>query len=159
LANECVEYLDKPSTRKLIDSIPPPEPDPRLAWMWPPQDVHDRIGWDHFWNNQAAHHFFVQKAAEGMAAVSETTALMRSKDFKTILCAGGGVSTEPVAMAAAGFDVVVVELSGVAIDLCRTEFPAQPRLRYVEGSSLHPQIEPGPFDMVNERRTLQLFSG
>jgi hypothetical protein len=126
--------------------------------MFPPKAIHDPSAWDRFWTDQASHGFCVQKINDAISNVNETAALMRANNLNSILCAGSGVSGEPGALAAAGFDVTVVELSGIAIALCKRHFARQTGVKYVEGSLLDPGVAPGPFDMIIERRTLQLFS-
>jgi DNA-binding CsgD family transcriptional regulator len=91
---------------------------------------------------------------------------------KTVLCAGNGVSQEPRALAAAGFDVTAMDLSPLAVHLAETwQFSSEEldsfctkeertpggTVRFVIGDVLDRSVCPGPFDAIIERRMLQLF--
>ena len=98
--------------------------------------------------------------------------IMKEFNLRKILCAGSGVSYEPVALAEAGFDVTALDISSTAIRIanmiafdpeCRIELGANPAgpsdsLDFVPGDLLDPAVCPGPFDMIIERRTIQTFS-
>ncbi|MHC4766194.1 MAG: class I SAM-dependent methyltransferase [Planctomycetota bacterium] len=93
--------------------------------------------------------------------------------MRRVLCAGNGLSQEPKALAQAGFDVVALDLSPLAVELAReVEFRTEvfanycePEMRrpgghvdFVVGDILDPAVCPGPFDVVIERRTAQIFA-
>ncbi len=90
-----------------------------------------------------------------------------------MLCAGSGISQEPRALAQAGFQVVALDFSARAIEIASGfEFPAKafdfycdPTMRrsggkvdFVVGDILDSTVCAGPFDVIIERRTAQLFS-
>ena len=54
---------------------------------------------------------------------------MRKLDLRTILCAGNGLSMEPHALAAAGFDVTAVGLSEWATEFMKKVRPELRELR------------------------------
>ena len=57
-----------------------------------------------------------------------------------------------------GFDVTIMDLSALAIDVIRKAIAeSSQRAECVAGDLLDPSVCPGPFDVVVERRTLQLF--
>ncbi|MGE3707975.1 MAG: class I SAM-dependent methyltransferase, partial [Vicinamibacterales bacterium] len=96
---------------------------------------------------------------------------MRQSGLRTVLCVGNGLAQEPLALAAAGFDVTALDLSPYATELASTATPPRDLLsrfiggqfadggqvRFVAGDLRNPDVCPGPFDVVIERRTLQLF--
>ncbi len=146
--------------------------DDAFDWLLPPQNVHDAAAWDRYWSDQIAHG--VDPAfSELFANVGLTDSVMRQAGLQTILCIGNGMSREPHALAAAGFDVTVLDLSPLAARLMQSwQMPAGEtfgffdksllraggRLRFVVGDLIDPGVCPGPFDVIIERRTLQLFS-
>jgi methyltransferase family protein len=98
--------------------------------------------------------------------------VMNAEGMKSILCAGNGISQEPRALAQAGFQVVALDLSSQAVEIARgfeftTEafkFFCEPGMRqpggqveFVVGDILNPAVCPGPFDVIIERRTAQIF--
>ena len=99
-------------------------------------------------------------------------AVMARHGMTRVLCAGNGISQEPRALAAAGFNVVALDLSPTAARLAQV-WRLQPRelehllgpeppcsggsVEYVTGSILDSVLCPGPFDVIVERGTLQLF--
>ena len=100
--------------------------------------------------------------------------VMSEHGLRTILCAGNGVSQEPRALAAAGFDVTALDISPVAVsyakaydaDSHRLGYFCSPKLHrpggrveFVVGDLLDITVCPGPFDVVIERRTVQWFAG
>jgi SAM-dependent methyltransferase len=97
---------------------------------------------------------------------------MRANRLKTILCVGSGISQEPKALALAGFDVTALDISPLAIKVAQEwDVPKEillkltegrqagrrRRVRFVTGNLLDASVCPGPFDVVLERKTLQLF--
>jgi hypothetical protein len=143
---------------------------PDLNWMFPPNTIEDPKAWDRYWLNQLS---------SGMAALVDMFCadgtlidVMRASGFKTVLCVGNGVSAEPHALARAGFDVTALDLSPLAIEAIANAKPddellsrlAEGRatapgghLQFIAGGLLDAACCPGPYDVIIERRTLQLF--
>ena len=97
---------------------------------------------------------------------------IRARGLSTVLCVGSGVSLEPHALAAAGLQVTVLDISAVATEwasqvsntpkgLQRFFKPEHVRpggsLQFLVGDLTDPSICPGPYDVIVERKTLQLF--
>jgi SAM-dependent methyltransferase len=148
------------------------DPDDDLSWLCPPQDIHDPVAWDRYWKGFAASGIG-PGLQDMMAGDPETAKAMAEIGVHTVLCAGSGWSQEPRALAEAGFEVISVDLSPVAVmlaqawefgpaDLERFLLPDQRKdggsVRFLTGDLLDPLICPGPFDMIIERCTLQNFS-
>jgi len=100
------------------------------------------------------------------------TQCLIERGARTVLCAGNGMSQEPRALAAAGFEVTAMDLSPTAVHLAETwRFDpkeldrfctAEQRApggsaKFVIGDILDRSVCPGPCDAIIERRTLQLF--
>jgi hypothetical protein len=140
------------------------------SWLFPPSDMHDPAAWDNYWYNQVSH---------GLGAplfdmfVSDETLVevMARHGFRTILCAGNGISQEPRTFAAAGFEVTALDSSPLALRIAKTwqsgessgrtevvSKTSEGRVHFVVGDLLDADVCPGPFDVVIERRTLQVFS-
>ena len=98
---------------------------------------------------------------------------MNAEGMNTVLCAGCGVSNEPRALAEAGFQVVALDIAPRAIEIIQgLEFPSEVFERfcdddmrkadglvdYVVGDFFDHDVCSGPFDVIIERRTTQLFS-
>jgi SAM-dependent methyltransferase len=97
--------------------------------------------------------------------------VMAEYGLRTVLCAGNGVSQEPRALAAAGFDVTALDISPVAVacaqecqdnrglNFCSAQMRRPGgRVEFVVGDLLDLTVCPGPFDVVMERRTVQWFA-
>jgi hypothetical protein len=97
-------------------------------------------------------------------------AVMTEYGLRTVLCAGNGVSQEPRALAAAGFDVTALDISPLAVscaeachddrglDFCSPRIRRRAgRVEFVVGDLLGTTVCPGPFDVIVERRTVQWF--
>ncbi len=98
--------------------------------------------------------------------------VMAEYGLRTVLCAGNRVSQEPRALAEAGCDVTALDISPVAARFAEA-FPGDPHERgsfcrtqlrrpggsveFVVGDLLDITVCPGPFDVVIERRTVQVF--
>lgn len=97
---------------------------------------------------------------------------MRQSAMERVLCAGNGISMEPRALAAAGFEVVALDLSAYALEVANRFPPSNELLsRFIDpnmlrtggsvdlvvGNVLDPEIAPGPFDVVIERRAAQAY--
>ena len=138
--------------------------------MHPPQTMTDSAAWDQYWHNQLTRgaagfvHLFVDDG--------KLVDAMRSHRLRTVLCVGNGISQEPKALALAGFDVTALDLSPLATEVARDGEPTEEMLvsliggrspgkggnvRFVCGDLLDPTVCPGPYDVVIERKTLQLY--
>jgi SAM-dependent methyltransferase len=98
--------------------------------------------------------------------------VMAEHGLRTVLCAGNGVSQEPRALAEVGLDVTALDISPVATRFAETfQDPrglpffgvsqmSRPggRVQFVVGDLLDPAVCPGPFDVVIERRTVQVLA-
>src|SRR5262249_55076975 len=83
--------------------------DDDLAWLCPPCDVRDYAVWDRYWLAQATHGLTplaFDMFSYGGPSIIEC---LNMRGAKTILCAGNGISQEPRALAAAGFEVVAMD--------------------------------------------------
>ena len=96
---------------------------------------------------------------------------MQARSLSTVLCVGSGLSVEPRALAAAGLDVTALDLSPYAmwcaptLDVRRSgrffdqqRLRAGGRVRFVAGDLMDLAVCRGPYDVIIERRTLQLFT-
>lgn len=145
--------------------------DDDLSWLDPPRDIHAVEAWNKYWYDQTRHGLG-PGLFDLFCPEEELILVMRRRGLTTVLCAGNGISQEPRALAAAGLHVTALDSSSVAIDIakaCRLD-PAglqhffAPELcgpggtvDFVVGDLRDPSVCPGPFDVVIERRTLQLF--
>ena len=128
--------------------------------------------WDEFWRNQVInglgppiYDMFVSDEA--------LVRRMRERGLQTVLCAGSGISKEPWALCEAGFQVTALDISPFAEEIACTyelddAYRAQligselgrpgGRMDFVVGELQDGSVCPGPFDVIIERRTLQVFS-
>jgi SAM-dependent methyltransferase len=141
-----------------------------LNWMCPPNTVSNPAPWDKYWTDQVEYgvagftHMFVQDG--------QLVDAMVSNGLGTVLCVGNGVSHEARALSEAGFAVTALDLSPLANRVSSASVPepvviqrllegrplrAGGRLEFVTGDVRDVSVCPGPFDVVIERRTLQLF--
>lgn len=141
------------------------------SWLEPPISLVDPDSWDRFWYERLSHgvggfvHLFCNDG--------ELVDTMRANGLNTVLCVGNGISQEPRALAWAGFDVTALDLSPYAIEVANetnppTEFLAQlvggrsagpnGNLKFVTGNLCDAECCPGPYDVIIERLTLQLYS-
>lgn len=146
--------------------------DDDFAWMCPPATTTDAAAWDRYWDDQLSHgvagfvHLFVDDG--------ELVDAMRANGLQTVLCVGNGLSMEPRALAWAGFDVTALDLSPRATAVARDADPPDSflsnliggrlpasggRVQFVTGDVCDPACCPGPYDVIIERRTLQLWPG
>jgi hypothetical protein len=144
--------------------------DEDFKWMFPPSTVVESRPWDQFWHDQLTHgmagsvHLFVDDG--------DLVDAMRANGLKTVLCVGNGISQEPRALAWCGFDVTAMDLSPYATEVARSAAPPDElltdliggrsggrtgRLEFVVGDLCESSCCPGPYDVVIDRRTLQLF--
>lgn len=107
-------------------------------------------------------------------------AVMAEQGLRTVLCAGSGVSQEPRALAAVGFQVTALDVSSTALRVAKafelgphglrhfcgpalfdadsqSEVPVRPggHVHFVVGNVLDTRVCPGPFDVIIERRMVQ----
>jgi len=149
----------------------PFDDDPELSWFNPPTDPGDVGAWDRYWTAHLEHGLG-PPIHDIFCADHELVRVMNNRRMRTILCAGNGISQEPKALAEAGFHVAALDCSPRATEIARSfEFPAQafeqycgpePRrpegkVEFVVGDILNPSVCPGPFDVIIERRTAQIF--
>jgi len=145
--------------------------DPDLSWLCPPTNPLDVGGWDRYWVEQVRHGIG-PPILDMFCNDRELVELMKQRDMESILCAGSGISQEPRALAEAGFKVVALDLSPLAIEIARSfDFPADAfeffckpgsrrsggNLEFVVGDILDTGVCPGPFDVIIERLTAQLY--
>jgi hypothetical protein len=140
------------------------------SWSLPPSNLHDSAAWNQYWQRKFEHlgwlcFFDLFSNDRGLVEA------MRSRSGRTVLCVGNGVSMEPRALAAAGFEVTALDLSSTATDTARSmELALEALDSYIDPGQQQPggsvqfvagdlfdQACPGPFDMIIERRTVQLF--
>lgn len=146
-------------------------------------DDHDCIGlnppislvnpepWDMFWYEHLYHGVgdFVHLFCDDGDLVDT----MRANGLNTVLCVGNGISQEPRALAWAGFDVTALDLSPYATKVASEFTPSADflarlvggrsgglngNLKFVVGNLCNAECCPGPYDVVIERLTLQLYS-
>jgi SAM-dependent methyltransferase len=142
-----------------------------FSWMVPPRTMVEPAAWDKYWQDQLSHgaagfvHMFVSDGP--------LVDVMRANGLRTVLCVGNGISQEPKALAWAGFDVTALDISPYAMEVARDAEPPQEvlvrliggrlaaadgQVRFVSGDLLDPSVCPGPYDLVIDRKTLQLYS-
>ncbi|MGE3958183.1 MAG: class I SAM-dependent methyltransferase [Vicinamibacterales bacterium] len=138
--------------------------------MFPPQTVEDASAWDGYWLQQLRSRF------AGLDDIflddGGLVDLMRAEGLRTVLCVGNGLSMEPHALCAAGFQATALDLSPFIMDVLRQATPsteylsrllgaralqAGGTLACVAGDLRDETVCAGPYDVVIERRTLQLF--
>ena len=83
---------------------------------------------------------------------------MRANDLRSVLFVGNGLALEPKLFMDEGFDVTIMDLSAFAMNRIQ-EAIVRNNLRgeCVTGDLLDASLARGPFDVIVERRTLQLF--
>jgi SAM-dependent methyltransferase len=139
-------------------------------WMFPPSTVVDPAPWDRYWHDQLSHG--VAEFVHMWVSDGELVDAMRANGLKTVLCLGNGISLEPRALAWAGFDVTALDISPLATKVATDAVPEHDflarlvegrsggpngRLNFVVGDVCDPACCPGPYDVVIERLTLQLW--
>lgn len=145
--------------------------DSDFAWLLPPDTVTDPALWDRHWLAVVEHHgagLIDMFCRDGVLVDA-----MRASGLRSVLCIGSGISMEPHALAAAGFEVTSLDLSSTAATLSAGAVPPPElldgllegrarrpdgRIEFVTGDLRDSSLCPGPFDVIIERRTLQLFS-
>jgi SAM-dependent methyltransferase len=155
-----------------VNTQPEPPDEKSNPWL-PPRDVHD---WHRYWQHRRGNRFDQDygPVPDGGICLGDSRLIqcLIKRGAKTVLCAGNGISQEPRALAAAGFEVTAMDLSPLAVHLaetwqfssrelncfCTKEWRTPDRtVRFVIGDLLDRSVCPGPFDAIIERRMLQLF--
>src|SRR5438034_8631428 len=83
--------------------------DTLLASLTPPTDLHAPEPWDRFWQSQIEHG--VVGFTDLFVDDRNLLRMAAARGFKTVLCVGSGLSREPHALAAAGLQVTVLDIS------------------------------------------------
>lgn len=150
---------------------PPGRQGDDMAWFFPPCDVHNYALWDSYWRDQVAHGL-TPPLFDMFCNDGPLIECLIGRGAKKLLCAGNGISQEPRALAEAGFEVISMDFSPMAVHLGESwRFSSKEldrfcpvALRAPGGSSVFvvgdirdSSMCPGPFDAIIERRTLQLF--
>jgi hypothetical protein len=138
--------------------------------LQPPRDVHASEPWDRYWRLRAKtglwgfNELFVDDR--------ELLRVIEARGFQTVLCVGSGLALEPHALAAAGLRVTMLDISRDVVTAMRAAtFKVDAFSRILDASQLRPggslecvagdltdpAVCPGPYDVVIERKTLQLF--
>jgi SAM-dependent methyltransferase len=142
-----------------------------LSWLDPPTDPLDVAAWDRYWIEQVRHGLG-PPLFDMFCDDRNLVQVMNTEGMNSVLCAGNGISQEPRALAQAGFQVVALDLSPRAVEIARGfkfptdgfEYFCEPGMRrsgghvdFAVGDILDPAVCPGPFDVIIERRTAQIF--
>lgn len=158
-----------PWSRGHRDATPAPARD-EFAWLHPPENLRDAIAWDTYHYQHLIHG--VGLLTDMLCDDRQLVTAMHALQFRTVLCAGTGLSREPLALAAAGFHVAALDLSARALqvsaqvshppDYTSTFLDAHQlrpggRVEWVAGDILDRACCPGPFDLIIERRTAQNY--
>lgn len=128
--------------------------------------------WDSYWKSRIS-----DKDADGkffyFEITDELVPILRKLHLRKILCVGNGVSLEAPALAYAGFEVDVLDVSQEAIDFLSnykltvddlkkfySENQHRPggKINYIIGDFTDKSICPGGYDVIITRRTLQYFT-
>src|SRR5215469_83800 len=81
---------------------------------YPPRNVLDHEGWDRYWERQSTSKWLLFN--DSMIDAYWLARTMRRLGYRTLLCAGNGLSLEPFALASAGFEVTAADLSSSAMN-------------------------------------------
>jgi hypothetical protein len=141
-----------------------------LSRFFPPNDVHSPEAWDAYWKAQLDHGIGLLMC-ELFCDDNFLLDAMQARSLTTVFCVGSGMSREPHALAAAGLDVTALDLSPFAMESVSRikrrgsgRFFDERRLRdggrvgFVAGDLMDPATCPGPYDVIVERKTLQLVA-
>ena len=171
IGRSTTPHFEEPDSRVEQTAAPFDDIDDDLSWLDPPLDIHDVAAWDRYWYGLASHGIspaMFDLFARDQALVDE----MLKHNLSTVLCAGSGISQEPRALAYAGMKVTALDSSPTAMELARS-FPADDEYlqRFFErpekraggwtefevGDFRDTRVCAGPYDVVIERCTIQLF--
>jgi hypothetical protein len=144
--------------------------DVNIEDLQPPSDLHSSEPWDTYW--RLHHQTGLLGFSEMFVDDRELVRVMEARGFRSVLCVGSGLALEPHALAAAGLRVTMLDISRTAVAAMRAA-ALEPGMfsRILDASQLQPggtlecvagdltdtTVCPGPYDVVIERRTLQLF--
>jgi hypothetical protein len=138
--------------------------------LCPPSEVHVSEPWDKYWRRQQESGLWAFN--EMFVDDRELLRVIEARGFQSVLCVGSGLALEPHALAAAGLRVtmldisrdVVAAMSAAAFDpgafsriLDASQLRPGGGLECIAGDLTDPTVCPGPYDVVIERKTLQLF--
>lgn len=138
--------------------------------MMPPETVVNPAAWDTYWRDQFTHG--VAGLADLFCEDGKLVDIMRANGLNSVLCIGSGSSQEPLALKHAGFDVTTLDLSPFVTEMAQRTVPQADflaqlignrsqrtggTLKFVVGDLCDSALCPGPFDVIIERRTLQLY--
>lgn len=160
---------EKPTALNLSEYETPKDDD--LDWLFPPRDVNDVAAWDRYFSDHVENgigppFFDMFSRIPGLVYAAQ------QGEMNTVLCAGNGICQEPRALAGAGFAVTALDHSPFATEYARNYemdpenfghfYPPEMcreggRVEFITGDLRDPSVAPGPFDIVIERRTVQLF--
>jgi len=156
--------------RLFARTTPQPPVDDDFGWMCPPETLIDPAPWDTYWHDQLSHG--VAGFVDMFCDDGELVDVMRANGLKTVLCVGSGLSLEPRALAWAGFNVTALDLSPFAMEAVKRAAPPDEHLarlvggrcagangsvQFVAGDLCDPASCKGPYDVVIDRKTLQLY--
>jgi hypothetical protein len=141
---------------------------PVRKWVTPqaPSDPRDAAGWDSYWSQELSSGGRFTAFNDQFGADPGLPDLIRARGCKTILCVGNGLSSQAAVLAGQGFEVTALDLSPLATQTAVSfrgsassgvDPPEGDLLKFVCGDLFDPLACPGPFDVVLERRTLQLY--
>ena len=142
-----------------------------FAWLQPPENLRDASAWDEY-HYQHLVHGIGPPLTDMFCNDRQLVRAMNDLQFRTVLCAGSGLSLEPLALAAAGFQVTALDLSARALRVI-AQVPPTPdyistfldahqlrpggNVEWVAGDIIDVACCPGPFDLIIERRTAQNY--
>jgi hypothetical protein len=102
-----------PGSRQELDK------DAELRWLDPSANPEDVAAWDRYWTEQVANGPG-PPLFDMFCDDHKLVRIMNGEGMRRILCAGNGISQEPRALAAAGFEIVALDLSPRATQIARS---------------------------------------
>ncbi len=138
--------------------------------LHPPCDVHASEPWDKYWRLQSQ--TGVWAFNEMFVDDRELLRVIEARGFQSVLCIGSGLALEPHALAAAGLRVTMLDISSNVVAAMRawslepdaftrildaSQLRPGGSLECLAGDLINPSVCPGPYDVIIERKTLQLF--
>lgn len=147
-----------------------------MALFFPPKDVHNSEAWDTYWDNQMFENNLGPEFFDIFCDDTDLVEAANRLDLRTVLCVGNGISMEPMALSKAGLDVTAIDISTYAVYSCndvkrqlgddstifenyfdKSLFRPGGSVEFQVGNIFHSTDAPGPYDIVIERRTIQVF--